>query len=198
MWLVDGLGDTLDTFDEGAGHSCVRMVLAEPWPSLHDVRSVMSFLVRPVAILTSQFFLSYEDGGEDWYSPMICGRVPLPCPVDLDSLYMFPMKTGRYRKLGPHAEVWDWRGILKNVASSSQLPELLDSDRRDRFRNLGRTCVLDLNVRETNSDVQPLGGGCIVSDGSPLELCVRETNSDVQPLGGGCIVSNCLSFIPYC
>ena len=64
--LVIDLGDTLDAVDEGAGQSCVCIVPAELSPSLHDVRSVMSSWVRPVAVLTSQFFLSYKDGDEDW------------------------------------------------------------------------------------------------------------------------------------
>ena len=54
----DVMGDTLDAVDEGVGRSCVRMDSAEAWPVLHDKRSVMSFLVRPVAVLTSQFFFT--------------------------------------------------------------------------------------------------------------------------------------------
>ena len=42
-------GETLDAVDEGVGRSCVRSDSAEVWPVLHDERSVMSFLVRPVA-----------------------------------------------------------------------------------------------------------------------------------------------------
>ena len=54
---VDGVrGETLDAVDEGVGQSCVRADSAEAWPVLHDERSVMSFLVRPVVVLTSQFF----------------------------------------------------------------------------------------------------------------------------------------------
>ena len=49
--MVDGLGNTLDAVDEGVGRSCVRMDSAEPWPSLHDVHRVMSFLV-----LVSSFY----------------------------------------------------------------------------------------------------------------------------------------------
>ena len=75
--VVDGLGDTLDAFDESVGWSCVCMDSAEPWPSLHDVRSVMSFLVRPVAVLISQFFLSYDVGGDVCLSPVVGGRAGL-------------------------------------------------------------------------------------------------------------------------
>ena len=191
--LVNDLGDTLDAVDEGAGQLCVHIVPAELSPNLHDVRSV-GFNLWPF----SQFFLSYEDSDEDWLSPMIGGRVPLPSLMDLDYLYMSPQKTDHSRKLGPHTAMWDWRSILKNVASSTKLPELLDLDCQDRFRNLGRRYVLDLCVLETDSDIQPLGGGYIESDDSPFESCGREMISDVRQPGGGCMVLNDLPFIPYC
>ena len=52
----DVRGDALDAVDEGVGRSCIRADSAEAWPVLHDECSVMSFLVRPVIVLTSQFF----------------------------------------------------------------------------------------------------------------------------------------------
>ena len=57
--------------------------------------------------------------------------------------------------------------------------------------------MLDLCVREMNSDIQPLGGGYIASDDSPLELCCRDMNSEVWQPGGSCMVLNGSSFIPY-
>ena len=79
-YVDDVWGDTLDAVDEGVGRSCVRSDSAEVWPVLHDERSVMSFLVRPVAVL------SYEVDEDDRLSPVVSSRVPLPCLVDLDSL----------------------------------------------------------------------------------------------------------------
>ena len=166
--VVDGLGNTLDAVDEGVGRSCVRMDSAELWPSIHDVCSVMRFLVRPVAVLTSQFFLSFDVGGDVCFSPGVSGWVPLTCPVHLDSWYMLPRKRGKVEKFGPHDEVWDWRSVLSDVARSSRLPELPDSDCCDRFRRIGRTCVLDLYCRKTDSCVQPLGGGIVSVDRSPF------------------------------
>ena len=49
-------GDTFDAVDEVVGRSCIRADSVEVWPVLHDERTVMSCLVRPVAVLTSQFF----------------------------------------------------------------------------------------------------------------------------------------------
>ena len=60
--LVVDLGDTLDKVGHGAGQSCVRMVPAECLPDLREVRDIMISWIRPVAVLTSQFFLSDEEG----------------------------------------------------------------------------------------------------------------------------------------
>ena len=54
--VYDVRGETLDAVDEGVGRSCIRVDSVEAWPVLHDERNVMSFLVRPVAVLTSEFF----------------------------------------------------------------------------------------------------------------------------------------------
>ena len=44
-------------------------------PVLQDERSVMSFLVRPAAVLISQFLLSYDECGDDRLSPEMSDRV---------------------------------------------------------------------------------------------------------------------------
>ena len=54
--LVNVVGDTLDTVDKGTGQSYVRIVPAELLPSLHDICSVMSYLVWLMAVL-SFFFI---------------------------------------------------------------------------------------------------------------------------------------------
>ena len=79
----DVMGDTLDAVDEGVGRSCVRVDSAEAWSVLHDERSVMSFLVSTGGRSNKSVFLSYDVGGDDCFSPVVGGRMPLPCPVDL-------------------------------------------------------------------------------------------------------------------
>ena len=59
--LVVDLGDTLDKVGHSAGQSCVRIVPVERLPGLHEVCDIMISWIRPVAVLTSQFFLSDED-----------------------------------------------------------------------------------------------------------------------------------------
>ena len=81
-YVDDVRGDTLDAVDEDVGRSCVRSGSAEVPPDLHDNRSVMNFLVRPVAILIGQVFLLYEVG-DDRFSPMVDSRVSLSCGLGL-------------------------------------------------------------------------------------------------------------------
>ena len=63
--LVVDLDDTLDKVGHGAGQSCVRIVPAKRRPFLREVCDIMLSWIRPVAVLTSQFFLSDENGEVD-------------------------------------------------------------------------------------------------------------------------------------
>ena len=101
-YVDDVRGDTLDAVDKDVGQSCVHSGSAEVWPDLHDERSVRSFLVWPVAVLS--VFLSYEVG-DDRFSPVVDSPVPFPCPVDF--LCMLLGGDIRMAKAGPQAEVWD-------------------------------------------------------------------------------------------
>ena len=61
-------GDILDKVGHGAGRSGARMVPVERLLMLREVRDIMFSWMRPVAILTSQFFLS--DEGDDVEMPL--------------------------------------------------------------------------------------------------------------------------------
>ena len=102
--------------------------------------------------------------------------MPLPCHVDLDSLCMLLGSDIRNVKAGPQAEVWDWRSVLCGIACSSRLPEFPDSDCPDRFREIGMTYVLDLNVRGMHSPVESPGGGLETVAQSPPILYCRVRN----------------------
>ena len=101
------LGDTLDEVGHGAGQSCVRMVPAGRLPDLREVRDIMFSWIRPVAVLTSQFFLSDEKGEMDMPSRINDGRASLQQEVDFDSVHRCPQKMGqatgthRLAKLSP-------------------------------------------------------------------------------------------------
>ena len=115
----------------------------------------ISFLVRPAAIQTDQFFVSYDDCGDDRFSPVMGGRVPPPCIVDLDSLLMLPWDGHMNVETGSRTGVWDWRSVLCDVARLSRMPVFPGTDCLNCFRNIGQTCVLDLNVRGTYPCVEP-------------------------------------------
>ena len=113
----------LDEVGLSAGQSCFRMDSEDTLPALQDERSVMSFLVRPAAVLISQFFLSYDDCGDDQFSPGICDRVSLNCHVDLDSLWMVHWEDRRTVETGSHTGLSVRRRVLCGIARMSCLPE---------------------------------------------------------------------------
>ena len=107
----------LDVVGLRVGQSCLRMDSEDTLPTLQDERCVMSFLVRPAAVLISQVFLSYDEHGDDGFSPDVVSR-SLVCHVDLDSLWMVHREDCR---TGSHIEVSVWRRVLCGVARMSCL-----------------------------------------------------------------------------
>ena len=99
--LVADLGNTLDKVGHGAGWLCVRIVPAEGLPGLREVCDIMFPWIRPVAVLTCQFFLSDENGEVDRPPQLKGGRVSLRQEVDFDSLYICPQKMGHSLMAGP-------------------------------------------------------------------------------------------------
>ena len=89
------LGNTLDKVGHGAGQSCVHMVPAERLPDIREVCDIMFSWIRPVAVLTSQSFLSDEKGEMDMPSRINGGRASLQQEVDFESVYRCRQK-GRY------------------------------------------------------------------------------------------------------
>ena len=110
--LFLGSGGILDKVDHGAGQSCVCMVPVERLPELREVRDIMFSWMRPVAILTSQFFLS--DEGVDLEMPLRIngGRVSLQQKVDFKYGYICPQKTEQVQRDGPTENRWDGHRIL--------------------------------------------------------------------------------------
>ena len=125
----------------------------ETLPALQDERRVMSFLVRPAAVLISHFFLSYDEFGEDESSPVVhvCGS--LVCHVDLDFLWMVPWDDCRTFETRSHTGISILRSVMCSVARLSRMPVLLDTGCLKSFGELGRECVLDLNAGETYTPV---------------------------------------------
>ena len=65
--LLLGSGGILDKVDHGAGQSGVCIVPVERLSELREVRDIMFSWMRPVAVLTSQFFCQMK--GMMWICP---------------------------------------------------------------------------------------------------------------------------------
>ena len=77
------------------------MVPAERLPELREVCDIMFFWMRPVAILTSQFFLSDEEGELEMPLCINGGRASLQQKVDFDYCYNCPRKI---KQSGNHVQ----------------------------------------------------------------------------------------------
>ena len=110
--LLLGSGDILDKVGHGAGQSGVRMVPVEHLSKLREVRNIVFSWMRPVAVLTSQFFLS--DEGEDVKMPLCIddGRALLQRKVDFNYVNNCPQMTEGIQSVGPTENRWDGNRIL--------------------------------------------------------------------------------------
>ena len=177
------MGDTLDKVGHGAGQSCVRIVPAERRPFLREVCDIMLSWIRPVAVLTSQFFLSDENGEVDKRSRRNGGQASLRQEVDFDSLYICPQKTGHALTAGLAVDRYDWRCILGNVVRFSRLPDIPKLADRKGFCNLDRKYGLTLCVITVQSSIQPFESGPVTSSYSRLESHDETSNPDGRHIG---------------
>ena len=86
---------------------CAHIVPAEHLPDLCEVCEIMFSWIRPVAVLTSQFFLSDVKGEMDMPSHINGGRASLQQEVDFDSLYICPQKMKHALSASPAVDRWD-------------------------------------------------------------------------------------------
>ena len=110
--LFLGSGGILDKVGHGAGQSGVRIVLVECLLKLREVRDIMFSWMRPVAVLTSQFFLS--DEGDDVEMPLHINddRASLQQKVDFNCENVCPQWIEQVQKVGPSENRWDGHRIL--------------------------------------------------------------------------------------
>ena len=132
--------------------------------------------------------MSYDDCGDDRFSPGVSDHVSLDCHVDLDSLWIVYLEDRRNIETGSRTEVSDWRSILCCVALLSRLPEFPDMDCRNSFNDIGKNCVLDLNARGTYPHVgSPECGLETVALMPPIQHCrVADVPSDTVAQMRGC------------
>ena len=102
----------MDKVGHDAGQSGVRIVPVERWSKLGEVRDIVFSWMRPVAVLTSQFFLS--DEGEDVEMPVHINddRASLQRKVDFNYVNNCPQMIEQVQKVGPTENRWDGHRIL--------------------------------------------------------------------------------------
>ena len=161
----------LDKVGHGGGRSCVHMVPAERLPDLREVRDIMFSWIRPVAVLTSQFFLSDEKGEMDMPSRINGGRASLQQEVDFDSVYSCPQK-GR-RATGTHR--------LETVSPPQQTTAKLDTVRSNGLHDLDRKYKLKLCDMMVQSRVEAPRTGPEMSSYPRLE----SHEGRIQMIDGG-------------
>ena len=110
--LFLGSGSSLDKVGHGAGRSGVRMVPVERLPELREVPDIMFSWMRPVAVLTSHFFLSDEEGDLDMPLRINGGRASLQQEVDFNYCYKCPQKIEQVQGVGPAENRWDSNRII--------------------------------------------------------------------------------------
>ena len=110
--LFSGSGSSLDKVSHGAGRSGICMVPVERLPELREVRDIMFSWMRPVAVLTSQFFLSDEEGDLEIPSRINDDRASPQQEVDFNDGYMGPLKIEQAQGVGPAENRWDDNRIL--------------------------------------------------------------------------------------
>ena len=181
--LVVDLGDTLVKVGHGAGQSCIRVVPAERLPFLSEVCGIMLSWIRPVAVLTSQFFLSDENEEVDMPSQRNGSQASLRQEGDFDSLHMGPQKTGHALTAGPAVNRWDWECILGNVVRFSKLRDIPKSADKKDFRNLNRKCGLTVGVIAAQSSIQSLESGPVTSGYPRFESHGETSNPEDRHIG---------------
>ena len=110
--VVFRLGSSLDKVGHGAGRSGIRMVPVERLPELHEVRDIMFSWMRPVTVLTSQFFLSDEEGDLEIPLHINDDRASPQQEVDFNDGYMGPLKIEQAQGVRPAKNRWEDHRIL--------------------------------------------------------------------------------------
>ena len=77
--------------------------------------------------------------------------------VDLDYLWMAPWDAGGMLGDSCRPSVATWRTVFRSVVRLSRRPAFVDKDCLRLFRSLGRMCVLDVHVGQTEVPMGSLG-----------------------------------------
>ena len=129
-------GSTLDKVGHGVGQLGVRMVPAERLPELREVCVIMFSWMQPVAVLTSKFFLSDEEGESEMPLRINDGRVSFQQEVDFNYCYNCPQNIKQAERVGPAVNRWDWHRIIDIICWFCKWLNIPKLDPRDGLYEL--------------------------------------------------------------
>ena len=172
-------GSTLDKVGHGGGQSGVRMVPAERLPELREVRDIMFSWMRPVALLTSQFFLSDEEGELEMPLRINGGRASLQQEVDFNYCYNCPQKIKQAKRVGPAVNRWDWHRIIDIICWFCKWLNIPKLGPRNDLCELDEKCKWKSCTGTVQLLIQSPGGDSEVS-GSPCLRTQEETTGSVD------------------
>ena len=172
----------MDKVGHGAGRSGVRIAPVERLLKLREVRDIMFSWMRPVAILTSQFFLS--DEGDDVEMPLHINddRASLQQKVDFNYENDCPQRIEQVRKVGPTENRWDGHRILDIICWFCKWLNTQKLDPRNWLWEMCGHYKWKLCTGTVPRSIQYPGGDSEVSD----SLCIRglaETTGSVDRNG---------------
>ena len=167
--LFLGSGSSLDKVGHGAGRSGVHMVPVERLPELSEVRDIMFSWMRPMAVLTSQFFLSDEEGDLEMPLCINGGRASLQQEVDFNYCYKCPQKIEQVQGVGPAENRWDGHRILDIICWLCRWLNIPKLDPRNGLCELSENYKWKSCTGTVPRSIQYPGGNLEVSG----SLCLR-------------------------
>ena len=163
--LLLGSGGILDKVGHGAGQLGVRIVPVERLSELREVRDIMFSWMRPVAVLTSQFFLSDEGDAVEMPLHINDGRVSLQQKVDFNYENNCPQKIEQVQKVGPTENRWDGHHILDIICWFCKWLNTQKLDPRNGLWEMYKwnlcTGRVPRSIQYTGGDSEVSGGPCI-------------------------------------
>ena len=184
--LFLGSGGILDKVGHGAGQSGVRMVPVERLPELREVCDIMFSWMRPVAVLTSQFFLSDEEGDLEMPLRINCGRASLQQEVDFNYCYNCPQKIEQVQRVGPPENRWDGHRLLDiicwlckwlNIPKLGPRNDLCELDGNYKWKSCTCTGTVPRSIQYPGWDSEVSGSPCLRSQEETTGLVDNTTTT---------------------
>ena len=141
--------------------------------------------MRPVAVLTSQFFLSDEEGELEMPLRINGGRASLQQEVDFNYCYNCPQKIKQAERVGPAVNRWDWHRIIDiicwfckwlNIPKLGPRNGLCELDEKYKWKSCTET--VQLLIKSPGGDSEVSGSPCLRTQEETTGLVDRKGQYD--------------------